>query len=150
MPLWGSGTEVGTDALRCPQGPKNRPGGRSGGRHQEQNAESGGARGRGRARARAEAVAVAEAEVKGVGVLEAEVQVTAGTRGCGGGGGGGGVESEARGRTCGRLRVSVRRHTRAVPSGACFRACFVNRRRPGWALPAWGGRGAEPQPEAPT
>lgn len=91
---------------------------------------------------------MAEAEVKGVGVLEAEVQVTAGTRG--GGGGGGGVESEVRGRTCGRLRVSVRRHTRAVPSGACFRVCFVNRRRPGRALPAWGGRGAEPQPEAPT
>lgn len=62
----------------------------------------------------------------------------------------GGVESEVRGRTCGRLRVSVHRHTRAVPSGACFRACFVNRRRPGRALPAWGGRGAEPQPEAPT
>lgn len=94
---------------------------------------------------------MAEAEVKGVGVLEAEVQVTAGTRGGGGGGGGvAGVESEVRGRTCGRLRVSVRRHTRAVPSGACFRACFVNRRRPGRALPAWGGRGAEPQPEAPT
>lgn len=98
-------------------------------------------------------IQVAEAEVKGVGVLEAEVQVTAGTRGGGGGGGGGGVagvESEVRGRTCGRLRVSVRRHTRAVPSGACFRARLVNRRRPGRALPAWGGRGAEPQPEAPT
>lgn len=31
MPLWGSGTEVGTDALRCPQGPKNRPGVAQGG-----------------------------------------------------------------------------------------------------------------------
>lgn len=31
VPLWGSGTEVGTDALRCPQGPKNRPGVAQGG-----------------------------------------------------------------------------------------------------------------------
>lgn len=76
-------------------------------------------------------------------MLEAEVQVTAGTRG------GGGVESEERGRTCGRLRVSERRHTRAVPSGACFRACFVNRRRPGRALPAGEAAGLSRGPRRP-